>query len=370
MLPEASIVSLSLPVGAISLERMSLPSTARDELEGMVMLQLEKTLPYTGDELTVGYDVLREEGTESHLLAVAASNEQLDTLCEPLRARRHLPEQLGVYAMQLAARHPNEEVLGLIFREADVTILAIAQRGKLVAAYPCHTAGREQFLIELPRLLLSAELEGAPVNFSKIVVERDLSTWVDALREEFGDTWIERSPVDAPLPPCAVNLVPASWIEEKRQLAQKAKVREWLMLAGGVYLFLLLLAAGYIIWLERQVNAVNAKVTEASPYVDSIATRKARWQALAPAIDPTRYLVEILNQISHSVPSDDLHVTLLDQGTPGQFLVEGEAPTASMALLYVDALKNNPNLTMFHFKSDPPEILPNEHAHFRIFATL
>jgi hypothetical protein len=370
MLPEASNVSLALPVGTISLERMSLPSIARDELEGMVMLQLEKTLPYTGDELTVGFDILRVEGNESHLLAVAVSNEQLDTLCEPLRARGHLPEQLGVYAMQLAARYPVEEVLGLIFREADATILAIAQRGKLVAAYPCQAAGLDQFLIELPRLLLAAELEGTPVNFSKIVVERDLGSWVDPLQEEFGETWIERTPMDAPLPQCTVNLVPAGWIEEKRQVAQKAKVREWLMLAGGIYLFLLLLAAGYIIWLQRQVNAVNAKVSQAAPYVDSIANRKARWQALAPAIDPTRYLVEILNQISHSVPSDDLHVTLLDQGAPSQFLVEGEAPTASMALLYVDDLKNNPNLKMFHFKSDPPEILPNEHAHFRIFATL
>jgi hypothetical protein len=370
MLPEASAVSLSLPVAAVSLERMSLPSTARDELDGMVMLQLEKTLPYAVDELTSGFDILRQEGTESHVLAVAVSNEQLDSLCEPLRARRHLPDALGFYAMQLAARFPAEPALALIYREAEATILAIAESGKLVAAYPCQTTDREEFLIELPRLLLAAELEGSPVNFSKIVVERELGSWVDGLREQFGDAWIERTAMDADLPPCAVNLVPAGWTDEKRQFAQKAKVREWLILAGAVYLFILLIAAGYVIWLQRQVNAVNAQVAEASPYVDSIASRKARWQALSPAIDPTRYLVEILNQISHSVPSDDLHVTVLDQSTPSQFMVEGEAPTASMALLYADALKNDPNLKMFHFKSGPPEILPNEHAHFRIFAEL
>jgi hypothetical protein len=370
MLPEASVVSVSLPVAAVSLERMSLPSTARDELEGMVMLQLEKTLPYSADELTIGFDIIRQEGSESHLLAVAVSNDQLDTLCQPLRERRHLPEQLGIHAMQLAARFPAEEVLGLIFQEGDATILAIAQSGKLVAAYPCQAISREEFLIELPRLLLAAELEGVPVNFSKVILDRELGAWIDLLRGELLDTVIERAALDAPMPACAVNLVPSGWTEEKRQFAQTAKIKEWLLIAGAVYLFVLLVAAGYIIWLQRQVNAVNAQVAQAAPYVDSIATRKARWQALAPAIDPTRYVVEILNQISRSVPTDDLHVTLLNQDNPDGFEIEGEAPTADMANNYVDTLKNDPNLKMFHFHNDLPTILPNYHAQFHIYATL
>jgi Tfp pilus assembly protein PilN len=370
MLPEASAVSLSLPVGAVSLERMSLPSKAQDELEGMVMLQLEKTLPYAVDELTVGYDIITQEENESHLLAVAVSNEQLDTLCQPLRERRHLPDQIGLYAMQLAARFPAEEVLGLIYQEGDATILAIAERGKLVAAYPCQGAGREEFVIELPRLLLAAELEGVPINFSKVILDRELGAWIDLLRGELLDAPVERATLEAPVPPCAVNLVPSGWTEEKKQFAQTAKIKEWLLIAGAVYLFLLLIAAGYIIWLQRQVNAVNTQVAEATPYVDTIASRKARWQALAPAIDPTRYVVEILNQISHTVPSDDLHVTLLNQDNPDGFEVEGEAPTLDMANNYVDALRNDPNLKMFHFHSDLPTIMANLHAQFHIYATL
>ncbi len=44
-LPEDATVSLSLPVSAVLMERMRLPSTDREELGGMVTLQLEKTLP-------------------------------------------------------------------------------------------------------------------------------------------------------------------------------------------------------------------------------------------------------------------------------------------------------------------------------------
>ncbi len=369
MLPEAAAVSLSLPVSAVSIERMTLPSTAPDELDGMVLLQLEKTLPYAADELTVGFDIIRQVGNESHLLAVAVSDEQLDGLCDPLRARRHLPDQLGIYAMQLAARYPAEPVLGLIYREGEATILAVAEKGKLTAAYACQTVDREEFLVELPRLLLAAELEGTPINFSKIVIEQELGSWIGGLREQFGDTFIERGVLDGPLPQCAVNLVPGGWTEEKRQFAQKAKVREWLILAGAVYLCVLLVAASYIIWLEHQVNAVNAQVAQAAPYVDSITNRKARWQALAPAIDPTRYLVEILNQISHSVPSDELHVTQLAQTEPSQFEIDGEAPNAGMVLVYLKSLQTDPNLKMFQFKTDQPEIVPNG-ARFRIYATL
>ena len=370
LLPEGTEVSLSVPVSSVLMERMTLPATNPEELDGMVLLQLEKTLPYSGEELTSGFHVIRQEGSESELLAIAVSNEQLNTLCEPLRARRHLPARVGVFAIQLAARFPDEEVLGMIFREAGSTILCVARNGSLVAAHACATVEREAFITELPRLLLAAELEGTPVNFTRVVVESELASWIEAMREHLGDVRLERFSPDAAVGPCSVNLVPAGWTEEKRQFAQKAKIQEWLLLGGGVYLFLLLLAAGYIIWLEHQVSAVNAQVAAAAPAVDSIATRKARWEALAPATDPSRYVVELLNQVSHSIPSDDLHVTILHQASPSEFSVEGEAPTAAIANLYGDALKNDPDLKIFHFDTPLPEILPNDHAHFVFYGKL
>jgi hypothetical protein len=41
-----------------------------------------------------------------------------------------------------------------------------------------------------------------------------------------------------------------------------------------------------------------------------------------------------------------------------------------MVIQYVDALRNDPELKQFRFESGNPEILPNEHAHFRIFGKL
>ena len=368
-IPEGATIRLSLPVSAVLMERMHLPSTDREELGSMVILQLEKTLPYGGEELTSGFDNIHQEENECDLLAIAVSNEQLDELCQPLRLQRKLPDQVTVFAIQLAAKFPAEEVLAFIFREGDATILAVAQKGKLVAAHARPTTDPQEFLTELPRMLLAAELEGAPVNFSKVAVERELSDWMGGLREQFAGVPTLLVPMDAPLEPGPIDLVPAGWTQEQQKQARQAKLRDWLAVAGVIYLVFLLGAAGYIIWLQHQVGTIDAKVVAATPAVDSIASQKARWTALQPATDPTRYTVELLQQINKSIPSEDLKVTVFDE-TPAQFMVEGEAPTAAMAIQYMDALKSNSDLNSFHLDAGPPEILPNEHAHFRIFAKL
>ena len=41
-----------------------------------------------------------------------------------------------------------------------------------------------------------------------------------------------------------------------------------------------------------------------------------------------------------------------------------------MALQYMDNLRKNPALEAFHFTTSSPEILPNDHAQFRIIASL
>jgi hypothetical protein len=372
-LPDGAKVNLSLPVGSVLMERMRLPSIDREELAGMVVLQLEKTVPYSGDELTSGFDIITQDANECDLLAAAVSNGQLNELCEPLRKRRMLPEQVSVFSIQFAARFPEEEVLALVFRELDATILAVAVKGKLVAAHACTAAGREDFLAELPRLLLAAELEGAPVNFTKVVVEWEMAEWlggVGGLKDQFDNVPVLMARVDGSIEPGPVNLVPAEWIREQRQLLQTAKVRDWLSVVGVILKNKLLAAATYIIWMKRQVQAIESQVSGAESAVNAIADHRARWNALAPATDPTQYPVEILHQITRSITKPEVHVTLF-QYELSKFELEGEAPTATMASDYLEALKANPDLKAFTFDASQPGIEgPDLHAHFRIFARL
>ncbi len=367
--PAGAGVRLLLPVSAVLMERMRLPSKDNDELGGMVVLQLEKTLPYGAEEITSGFNIIRQEENESDLLAAAVSNGQLDELCEPLRKRGTLPGQVGIFAIELAAKFSAEPLLGLIYREAEATILAVIEHGKLVGAY-AGPPEKEDFLVELPRLLLTAEIEGAPVNFTKVVIERDLGGWVDRVRDQFPDVPVEMATVDLPLDEGSMNLVPSGWTLEKKKLEQQATVKQWLARAGVAYLCLLLIAAGYIICLQHEVGAIAGKVEAAAPAMDAITQQKARWKTLAAATDPTRYTVELLQQINKSIPSDDLHVTEFVQ-TPTQFTVQGEASSASMAIKYLDLLKSNPDLQAYRFEAAEPVILPNnDHAQFQITGSL
>jgi hypothetical protein len=367
--PDNANVTLSLPVSAVLFERMRLPSTDPAELSGMVLLQLEKSLPYAIDELTSGFDIITREENESELIVVVVNNEQLDGLCEPLRNRAKLPGQVAIFAIQIAARFPDEELLALIYRELDSTILAIAKHGKLVAAHSIPSTNQSEFIAEFPRTLLSAELEGTPVNFTKAIVERGIAGWIPAIKEHLDLVPIDAVELDPPLDAGPVNLVPEGWTTERRKLAQNAKIRDWLALAGIIYLCLLLAAAASIIWIQHQVSVINAKVVQATPAVDAITSQTGRWLALAPALDPNHYSVELLQQITKSIPNPDLHVTIFDQEKPGEFMIEGEAPDASGAIQYMDSLKKNPDLAAYHFTSTAPEILPNEHAHFRIMVS-
>lgn len=367
--PAGQALHLALPTSAVLMERMRLPSKDRDELEGMMRLQLEKTLPFSADEVTAAFEIIEQTDTESLLLALAANNDQLDAMCEPLRAQRRLPEKITPFAMHVAANCSKGEIVCAIYREQDALVLAIVQDAKLSYAQTIFAADASAFFSDLPQILLSAELDGVPVVFNRVQLDKQLADWHTQAREFFAPTPVDLLALDAPLPEPTMNLVPEAWLHERRQLVRAGRLRARLILAGVFYLALLLCAAGYVIWLQRQVARINQQIAITTPQVESIGSRKARWSALAPAIDPRRYTVEILHQVSSNLPSEDIRITVFDQ-TPAQFMVEGEAPTAALALDYSERLKSNPELKDFKFDITPPTILPNEHAQFRIFGKL
>ena len=121
--------------------------------------------------------------------------------------------------------------------------------------------------------------------------------------------------------------------------------------------------------MTRRFFLISLCVLHSALCVSFAATENKPAGAIAPAIDPHRYTVEILYQVSSSLSSEDIRITTYDQ-TPAQFMVEGEAPTAGSAIDFGDRLKNNPELKDFKFDITPPTILPNEHAQFRIFGKL
>ena len=61
----------------------------------------------------------------------------------------------------------------------------------------------------------------------------------------------------------------------------------------------------------------------------------------------------------------DVHITVFTT-TPDQFVVDGEAPSAPLAVDFAERLRADSELAAFKIENPQPTVLPNEHAQFHI----
>jgi hypothetical protein len=354
-LPVGAPVHLALPCNVAVLERMTLPSTNPDELSGMVTLQLEKTLPYGVDEVSTDFDVIKQAENESTLISVAANHAQLDQLCEPLRNKAFVPEKVTIYAQHVAASCPPDEVVLCLWPEDGQLIVAVCEHGKLGYAQIIPGTDPAELSSELPALLLRAEMEGVPTDFQRVRIEQGCGGIRDHLASLLGKQ-VEVFSFDAPLPEPPTNLVPSTWLDEKRRLEQSGRLKGRLQLVGVIYLMIVAGACVYLALLKHRVQKLDFEIAKTQPLVEFQSAQQTKWQDLAPAIDPDSFAVEILNLLFESRPSSDVVFTLFDH-KPKYFKVEGEAPNAAAWSDFVDHLRKQPKFAQFKINAPNPSFL-------------
>ncbi len=352
----------------VLLERMRLPATAREELLGMMRLQLEKTLPFFAEKTSGDMEIISQSGTESWVLALSVYHEQLENFSAVMRARQLVPEKVSLFAIHLAGTGKPAETDCIIYAEDDKIAFAICENGKLSYAQTLSSTGPEDFCEQLPSVLLSAELEEAPVTFATVRLDDSLADWEPKVREFFQVPVQKISSASARME-SNENLLPSTWRSERSKIARASVLRERLIFAGIGYVALVVLAVATIFWLRFRLGKIEEQVRTTRPQIDAIAMDKARWLALAPAIDPQRYPLEILWQVCAGLSSDDIRLTKFN-ATTTQFLIEAEAPTASAAVAFGERLKKSPGLNEFALQNSPPAILSNEHAQLRLTGKL
>ena len=368
-LPIGASIHLALPCNAAVLERMTLPSVNRDELSGMVTLQLEKTLPYGVDEISSDFDVIRQDENESTLISVSTNHSQLDQLCEPLRSKAFVPEKVTLYAQHVAASCPADETVLCVWPEDGQAIVAICERGKLGYAQILPGTDPGEISTELPGLLLRAEMEGVPTDFQRVRIEQGCG----GLRDQLSDLLqkpVEVFSFDAPLPEPATNLVPSSWLAEMRHLENSGRLKGRLQIAAILYLLLIAGAFLYLAFLKNRVQKLDAQIAETRPLVEFQTSRQAKWQDLSPALEPGRYTVEILDVLFRNRPSKEVMFTSFDF-KPKEFKVDVEAPDSAKWTEFTEALRKDPGLSAFKIDSPAPKFLgDNKAVQFTVFGKL
>jgi hypothetical protein len=135
--------------------------------------------------------------------------------------------------------------------------------------------------------------------------------------------------------------------------------------AGGAYVGLIALLFLAFLFMRFQVGHIKRQIVRDEPEVEFIRTAVNSWKALAPAVDPHYYPLEIVLNLSKSLPSENVHITSYNQSAR-QISVNGEATSPALAFQFAEKVKNNPELRSFQFEMGTPQILANGHAQFRL----
>ena len=329
----------------------------------MVRLQVEKSFPYPPEEVTSDFEVIETAENDSIISSVAVHNPRLTELAGPLISRGYIPRQVTVYAAQRAASRAARGRALIIYREGEKLVSAISENGKLsfTRTLDAEEAGLER---DLPQLALSAELQGIDTSFPTVLLDESCLALRDTIERVFAQ---RPSLMGMETPPATIklDLTPEAWRKQRAALVRRKEWRKRLLWAGGAYAAAFLLFALYVAIIRFQVGHLQKAIRRDAPKVEFIKRTEANWKALAPAIDPQYYPIEILLHLFESLPNPEVRITVYDQSVKN-ISVQGEAPSAALAYQFAEKVKKHPDLQNFTFDLGTPRILPNDHAQFRL----
>ena len=357
-------VILSLPVAAVLAQRFRLPTIDPAEFPEMVRIQIEKALPFSAEEVTTDFELIEQNETESVISAVAVRNERLAEIAAPLLNKGIIPRQVTFYAAQRATTHAPEGRALLIYPEGENLVSAVSENGKVSFARTLDGIAPEQLQIELPQLAMSAELQGINPSFPNILLDESCYELRDTVQGILSSP-TELVGIETPPASVKLNLLPDSWRQRRVQLVKRGEWQKRLTLAGGAYAAIFLLFLLYLGYTRFAIARLDRLIARDAPPTQLIRDTEANWKALAPAIDPRFYPVEILLHLYESLPSADVRITAYNQSAR-QISIDGEANTAALVYQFAEKVKKNGGLQNFRFDMAAPRILANNHAQFRL----
>jgi hypothetical protein len=357
-------IVLGLPVNAVLAQRLRLPTVDPSEFGEMVRIQVEKAFPYPPEEVTSDFEVIEQSETDSVVSAVAVHNHKLNELATPLLSRGHIPRQVTVYAAQRAATHAATGRALIIYSEGEKLVSAISENGKISLTRTLDAREPEQLQRDLPQMALSAELQGINTSFPMVLLGESCLPLRDTVEGIFAQ---RPQLMGTEAPPAAVqlNLAPESWKKQRTALVRRQEWRKRLLWAGGAYAAAFLLFALYVVVIRLQERFHEKAVRRDAPKVEFVKSTETNWKALAAAIDPHYYPIEVLLHLFESLPNPEVRITVYDQSARS-IAVQGEAPSAALAYQFAEKVQKNPDLKAFIFTLQTPRILPNDHAQFRL----
>src|SRR5205809_2574892 len=261
-------VVLGLPVSAVLAQRMRLPSVEGSELREMVRIQLEKALPFSAEEVTSDFEVIEQANGECVVSAIAVQNQRLQEIAAPLLNRKVIPRAVTVYAAQRIATHAEKGRALFIYPESGALVSAISENGKLSFARTIDGGIAAPLELELPRLTMTAELQGITASFQNVLVDEKCF----GLRERVEQVLAaptETMAIETPPASTGLNLLPQAWRDERLRQVRREQWKKRLGIAGMAYGAIVALALIQLGYLKVRVGQLDRQIQRDAPRTDS-----------------------------------------------------------------------------------------------------
>jgi Fimbrial assembly protein (PilN) len=353
---------IGLPAAACRTIGLILPNTDHAVLEQILITQMERR----GLKL-VGGD---ERNFRWHLLTQTATTAtvSVDVLADPFPEDLALTQVSDYTAALRLLTLPAGHLV--IAEESGSAVLAVGYQGKLyhshIFATAAVSADEISHEIMLAQLTLDAELGQGFITGVTLVG----ASWDAAMGTELGH--LTGLPVRSvpQLPPNAdldartwPRLLPASVRQAQERAASRSKWLRFGLLGGLLAVALIFLAFAYLTYLERTAAQLTADVDATTAPAAQVKKTAEQWKALAPAIDPKRYPMVLLNEVTKLMPPSGIVIRDFEV-KDNEIEIQGEARDTQTAVQFVEDLQKHPVLSRYTWTKPQPTV-KDKAAQFR-----
>ncbi|HMP77740.1 MAG TPA: pilus assembly protein PilM [Kiritimatiellia bacterium] len=359
-------VAIAMPSDQVLMRVVRLPTTDVAEIAEMASLQVDKFSPFPVEQMAVGHEVLAQHEGSAQALIAATRSEHVEELGDTLRAAGIQPREVDVAVLgwwrvlKQSDRIPERgRHLLLVVEDRGIELLVIQDGapvmirslGALATDDPAAAAAELADEVNYTLTTLEAEW-GRQVPGSLEVWHRRATPpgFLDSLRERCDAALVPRILDDLPplseglarraleRGPHMLDLAPAEW---KATLASK-KLQHNLVMAGGIFILLWLLAVGGLVAglsvQKKQLAAARAELLALRDPARSVEQLKEQVRSLERYLDPTFSALECLREISVRLP-DGVDITALSYKKYGQVALRGEADASDPIYDFFQALE-------------------------------
>ncbi|MEM1058130.1 MAG: hypothetical protein AAGK14_02685 [Verrucomicrobiota bacterium] len=357
-------VTLLLPLNAVLLQHLRLPSADPEEIHSMAALQVEKA-GIIEDATAFSCQILEQREDASSVLCLMLREDKVEQLCAPLLEAGIFPQRAYLHLDSFAGSLPAGQIQLVLLREGPDLVLGLINRNRLVFAEILDVApGATLDGDAINQALWRAELSGLSTSFDQIVVGRGCEAWRQALADYFQAPVVEL-PGELPAKPTATELTPASWKNRQAARQRRRQTMRWLWLGGVVYALLLVAALAWILYRQTQLQSLEAANERLQQQLVQQAEYTARWEAWQGSVDPEATPLEYLVAACDALPDPEVKLVNFHY-KPDEITIEGEAPTLPEANEAVRNIKKTFAEMGFDVGSDLPTPLKDDRYHFNI----